>query len=229
MMSKNRKTRITLLIVIALAAFSIAVCAGTAKSDQLKISVEANPSTGYYWEVSEDIRGAEYISSSFKSYHEDAVGSPGIMTFKFKLNDPDSYYCKILEMDARNQLPTGRYVDSTMVTDEELITPANFIPSLKLSQNKPKAMDNGKIKVSFKAIEIDGDVSYEIQRGINKNFKKNVKTKKTDKLAYTYKTGLKKGTKYSYRVRAKVVMANGSAVYTAWSNVRTVTCKKTRR
>lgn len=211
---------LSMMTVMTFSSFAVVVVVEDNTSTAI-IAVKSNPSTGYYWEMTDETQDAELIDSTFTSDNPKLVGAPGIDRFKFKISNDKTCYFRIVEMNARTQLPTGRYVDSTMLTgNDNPIEPANFIPAMKLNQKKLTITKNGKIKVSYNKPKVDGKISYQIRRSTDKNFKKNVKKYTTDRTTWTNKKGLKKGTKYYYKVRAKVKMVDETVVYTKWSDVR---------
>ena len=110
----------------------------------------------------------------------------------------------------------------------ELEAAKALVEATALTQNKLVANKNGSIKVSFEASTLDGVVGYEIQRATDKDFTENVKTYNNKKLVRNNSKNLKKGTRYFYRVRAKVELADGSIAYTDWSNTRYIKATKTR-
>ena len=111
---------------------------------------------------------------------------------------------------------------------EELEAAKALVEATALTQNKLTVNKNGSIKVSYNASDLDGVVGYEIERATDKAFTKSVKTYNTAKTTLTNSKNLKKGTKYFYRVRAKVELADGSIAYTDWSNTRYIKATKTR-
>lgn len=204
--------------------------------DQLHLSVVSNPSTGYYWEISDTTHGVELINQKWVANHPGALGGSGIEHYSFRILS-DDYNVRIVEINARNQLPTGKFIDDSMLNNsDDPIEPESFIQSTKPVQNKLKTFENGKIRVSFQSVQIDGVTGYQIWRSTNKNFSKNVKkysiiiqdsNRDATALTLTNAKNLKKGTKYYYKVRAKITMADGTGKYTAWSNIRYAKCKKT--
>ena len=70
---------------------------------------------------------------------------------------------------------------------------------------------------------VKGDSGYQIQYSLKKNFA-GAKIKTTTKTSQKI-SGLKKGKKYYFRVRA-VVKANGNVYYSGWSNKKSVKVKK---
>lgn len=108
-----------------------------------------------------------------------------------------------------------------------------LVKQAKPKQKSIKALKGKKIAVSFKKLSI-GNVSadavkYTVQRSTSKKFKKAVKnfTVKSNKsvIKYTDSKKLKKGTKYYYRVRATVLLSNGSKVNSKWSTAKSAKCK----
>lgn len=108
-----------------------------------------------------------------------------------------------------------------------------LVKQAKPKQKSIKALKGKKIAVSFKKLSI-GNVSadavkYTVQRSTSKKFKKAVKnfTVKSSKsvIKYTDSKKLKKGTKYYYRVRATVLLSNGSKVNSKWSTAKSAKCK----
>ena len=105
----------------------------------------------------------------------------------------------------------------------------------KATLNKATASKNGKIKLTFKKLKpINGSkvTNYQICRSTNKKFNKNLKkyntkcTKNTKNYTWTNTNNLKRGTKYYYKVRAKIKRLDGTSTYTQWSKVKTARCKK---
>ena len=114
---------------------------------------------------------------------------------------------------------------------------AALVKAAKGKLIKATAYKNGKVKLSFKNLKIKKGakaVRYQVYRSTSKNFKKNLKkytfkrTANTKNYTWTNAKKLKKNTKYYYKVRVRVQLADGSYVYTKWSNVKSIKCKKTR-
>lgn len=125
--------------------------------------------------------------------------------------------------------------DDVMLATVEYVNRIGEVKTIlgtKITQNKLKAYKNGKIKVSFVNPELAGTVDYQVVRSTKKDFSKSLKTytvkaKDAKTLTMTNAKTLKKGTKYYYKVRANVQLAEGSVISTDWSNVKYATCKKT--
>lgn len=119
--------------------------------------------------------------------------------------------------------------------DEKIKEEVNVLQS---KVNKAITYRNGKIKLTFKALNLsDGTkiTKYQVKRSTNKNFKKSLKTysatckKTSSKVSFTNSNKLKKGTRYYYKVRGVVELSDGTPVYTKWSKIQSAKCKKTRR
>lgn len=113
-----------------------------------------------------------------------------------------------------------------------------IVEESKVAVSKTTAYKNGKIKVVFKALTLsDGTkvTKYQVRRAVNKKFTKKLKKynatcKASSKtVSFTNAKGLKKGTRYYYKIRGKVQLSDGSWVYTKWSKVKSIKCKKTRK
>ena len=104
-------------------------------------------------------------------------------------------------------------------------------------QNKAVAQKSGKMKLSFKRLTLaDGTkiTKYEIYRKdpgkkTYKKLKTVTYTKSAKNITYTDSKKLKKGKKYSYKIRGIVLLADNSYAHTQWSKVKTIKCKKTRK
>ena len=90
------------------------------------------------------------------------------------------------------------------------------VTSLKL--NASSTAKKGSITVKW---TVKGDASvaegYQVWKSTkaNKGYKKAITTKKT---SYKNTKGLKKGTRYYYKVRAYATAADGTIMYSDWSN-----------
>ena len=107
----------------------------------------------------------------------------------------------------------------------------------KVSLTMATAYKNGKIKLAFKNLKLENGVkviNYQVYRSTSKKFNKSLKkanfkrTADTKTYTWTNANKLKKGTKYYYKVRGKVQLSDGTYVYTKWSTVKSVKCKKSR-
>ena len=138
--------------------------------------------------------------------------------------------------DIESELIPGSYPiwDSPEKQDEEL---SGLVKTLKISVSKIAANRNGKISLAFKALALENGTkatNYQVRRSTNRNFTKNIKkynascSASSDTVSFTNAKGLKKGTKYYYKIRAKVQLSNGNYVYSKWSDVKSAKCKKTR-
>jgi inhibitor of cysteine peptidase len=58
--------------------------------DQLDVSLEANPTTGYSWELGPLPEGLELVSSEFEEPGGSLVGAPGMQLFVFDAVGPGS-------------------------------------------------------------------------------------------------------------------------------------------
>jgi inhibitor of cysteine peptidase len=58
--------------------------------DQLDVSLEANPTTGYSWELGPLPEGLELVSSEFEESGGSLVGAPGMQLFVFDVVGPGS-------------------------------------------------------------------------------------------------------------------------------------------
>ena len=58
--------------------------------DQLDVSLEANPTTGYSWELGPLPEGLELVSSEFEEPGGSLVGAPGMQRFAFEAVGPGS-------------------------------------------------------------------------------------------------------------------------------------------
>lgn len=134
----------------------------------------------------------------------------------------------------RKLKPTPIWIDPR--TPDQKTT--ELVEESKIIVNKITAYKNGKIKVGFKVLTLsDGTkvTKYQVRRAANKKFTKNLKKynvscKSSAKVfSITNARGLKKGTRYYYKVRGKVKLSDGSWVYTKWSNVKSVKCKRTHK
>ena len=104
----------------------------------------------------------------------------------------------------------------------------------KVSLTKATAYKNGKIKLTLRNLNLNNGTKltkYQIYRSTSKKFNKNLKkysvklTKNKKNNIWTNAKKLKKGSKYYYKVRGKVRLADGTYIYTQWSKVRKVRCK----
>jgi inhibitor of cysteine peptidase len=58
--------------------------------DQLEVSLEANPTTGYSWELAPLPEGLQLVSSEFEEPGGSLVGAPGMLQFVFDAVGPGS-------------------------------------------------------------------------------------------------------------------------------------------
>ena len=103
-----------------------------------------------------------------------------------------------------------------LVALEKVVAANTSVTSLKL--NASSKAKKGSITVKW---TVKGDASvaegYQVWKSTkaNKGYKKAITTKKT---SYKNTKGLKKGTRYYYKVRAYATAADGTIMYSDWSN-----------
>ena len=185
--------------------------------------------------VAEDAKKAEESAMKAAKLLEEAKKVAGQALNESLNGNEDATFYQLFNKgcEAIESAQTPDEVMAVTVEYVNLISQAKTVVETKISQSKLSTAKNGKLKVRFKNPGLDGTVSYQIVRSTKKDFSKNkkaytVKAKDQKTLTLTNAKNLKKGTKYYYKVRAKVKLSDGTIVYTNWSNVRCATCKKTR-
>lgn len=151
-------------------------------------------------------------------------------TIEEKMNDFIIYGYSGSEAERYARQNAIKFVDlASSASNEEkkaekiypIVSEQKIIKVLGIKLKKVVALKGGKIRIKYN--QVKNASGYQIQYSLKKNFSK-AKIKTTKKTIQKI-SGLKKGKKYYFRVRA-VVKANGNVYYSGWSNKKSVKVKK---
>lgn len=178
---------------------------------------------------------APEVTAKSKSYNSIALSwnDVGADTYQvYRATKKDGSYKKIAEGNTTSYVnkgvTTGKnyYYKVVALNGENSKESAVVKASAKLSATKISRATNVKgKKVSLKWSKVSGANGYVISRAQGNGSYKTIKTIKSGKTVSYTNTSLKKGSKYSYKIRAYRTVS-GKRVYSAYSAVKTVKVSK---